>query len=122
MLMIGWTRFWWLLVPLLLACQPTLWQKVSFDISQISPQGLVGQNGSLRSFQYEFCLPDTPQAQTEVQTIDPTVQLSHSRGRIGCQPNQLLAIGSTHQTNWKAVLEQLVQRSYIDRIDPFWGE
>lgn len=118
----SWTRFWWLALPLLLACQLTPWQKVSFDIRQISPEGLVGQSGSLRSFQYEFCLPDTQQARTEVQAIDPTVQLSHSRGRIGCRPDQLLAIGSTHQANWKTVLEQLVQRSYIDRIDPFWGE
>jgi hypothetical protein len=119
------------LTPGLLACldqkptavstEPT-WQKITFDWQQISPEGLVGPADGRRSVSYEFCIPAQAAILAEVQAIDPTMRHYRSQGRIGCRPDQYLCIGHTHQPNWRGVLTSLVQRSYIQRIDEFFGE
>jgi hypothetical protein len=97
-------------------------EKITFDLSAISPEGLIGNQQSLRSVGYEFCIPAQPDTRKEVKAIDPTVQFSRSRGRIGCQSNQYLCIGETHQPDWKTVLLKLADLDYVKRIDQFWGE
>jgi hypothetical protein len=97
-------------------------EKITFDLSAISPEGLIGNQQSLRSVGYEFCIPAQPDARKEVKAIDPTVQFSRSRGRIGCQKHQYLCIGETHQPEWKTVLLKLAELDYVKRIDRFWGE
>jgi len=96
--------------------------KITFDLSAISPAGLIGNQQSLRSVGYEFCIPAQADTVKAVKAIDPTVQFSRSRGRIGCQSNQYLCIGETHQPDWKAVLLKLAGLNYVKRIDRFWGE
>jgi len=96
--------------------------KITFDLSAISPAGLIGNQQSLRSVGYEFCIPAQADRVNEVKAIDPTVQFSRSRGRIGCQSNQYLCIGETHQPEWKTVLLKLAGLNYVKRIDRFWGE
>ncbi len=96
--------------------------KITFDLSAISPEGLIGNQQSLRSVGYEFCIPAQADRVNKVKAIDPTVQFSRSRGRIGCQSNQYLCIGETHQPDWKTVLLKLAGLNYIKRIDRFWGE
>ena len=96
--------------------------KITFDLSAISPEGLIGNQQSLRSVGYEFCIPAQPDTRKEVKAIDPTVQFSRSRGRIGCQNHQYLCIGETHQPDWKTVLLKLAGLNYVKRIDRFWGE
>ena len=96
--------------------------KITFDWSAISPAGLIGNQQSLRSVGYEFCIPAQADTVKAVKAIDPTVQFSRSRGRIGCQSNQYLCIGETHQPDWKAVLLKLAGLNYVKRIDRFWGE
>jgi len=96
--------------------------KITFDLSAISPEGLIGDKNSLRSVGYEFCIPAQPDTRKEVKAIDPTVQFSRSRGRIGCQNHQYLCIGETHQPEWKAVLLKLAELDYVKKIDQFWGE
>ena len=96
--------------------------KITFDLSVISPEGLTGNQQSLRSVGYEFCIPAQADRVKEVKAIDSTVQFSRSRGRIGCRSNQYLCIGETHQPDWKMVLLKLVELDYVKRIDQFWGE
>jgi hypothetical protein len=96
--------------------------KITFDLSAISPAGLIGNQQSLRSVGYEFCIPAQADRVNEVKAIDPTVQFSRSRGRIGCQNHQYLCIGETHQPEWKTVLLKLADLDYVKRIDRFWGE
>jgi hypothetical protein len=97
-------------------------EKITFDLSAISPEGLIGNQQSLRSVGYEFCIPAQADTLKAVKAIDPTVQFSRSRGRIGCQRNQYLCIGETHQPDWKTVLLKLAELDYVKRIDRFWGE
>ena len=97
-------------------------EKITFDLSAISPEGLIGNQQSLRSVGYEFCIPARPDTRKEVKAINPTIQFSRSRGRIGCQSNQYLCIGETHQPEWKTVLLKLAELDYVKRIDRFWGE
>ena len=96
--------------------------KITFDLSAISPEGLIGNQQSLRSVGYEFCIPAQPDTRKEVKAIDQTVQFSRSRGRIGCQNHQYLCIGETHQPEWKTVLLKLAELDYVKKIDRFWGE
>ena len=96
--------------------------KITFDLSAISPEGLMGNQQSLRSVGYEFCIPAQPDTRKEVKAIDPTIQFSRSRGRIGCHRNEYLCIGETHQPDWKTVLLKLAELDYVKRIDQFWGE
>ena len=107
----------------LLAPPPTVSPKINFDTSEINSEGLQGPPGGQVSVSYEFCIPGTPQAIAEVQSIDPTAQCTKgSRGRIGCTPTQALCIGSTYQANWAKVLNDLAALPYIERIDRSYFE
>lgn len=101
----------------------TALDKIAFDLSPISSEGLVGSGGNVRSLRYEFCIPATETALTEVLAIDPTLHyFEHSRGRIGCTGEQRLVIGSTHQPQWREILVQIARLEYVDRIEEFVGE
>lgn len=127
---------WWLLfgIPLLLGCQPVAavppssevddpFHKITFDLSQVSPEGLIGSGTGRRSLDYEFCIPATDAAVAEIQAIDPNIQIyRNSRGRIGCDRTQYLSIGNTHHSQWRKILNQLVQLEYVERIDQSFGE
>ena len=107
----------------LLAPPPDVSPKINFDTSAINSDGLQGPPGGQVSVSYEFCIPGTPQAIAEVQSIDPTAQCTMgSRGRIGCTPAQALCIGNTHQANWAKVLNDLAALPYIERIDRSYFE
>lgn len=97
-------------------------QKINFDISQISPDGLIGSPNGLRSLSYEFCIPATEKHLNEVRLINPDIQVSRSPGRIGCAKNQYLCIGETHHSQWREILMAIAKLDYVQRIDQFFGE
>ena len=97
--------------------------KIQFDLDPISEEGLIGPPDGLRSVAYEFCIPNQPQFIEEVTQIDDNIQIfSQSPGRIGCQSDQALAIGETHNPNWKEILINLTQLDYIEEIQQHYGE
>lgn len=99
------------------AVPPTVSPKIALDLSALNADGLYGPPDGLRSLAYEFCLPVDSEAEAEVKTIDPTVQsMPGSRGHIGCTARQVLAIGSTHQPNYRDVLAKLAALPYVTRI------
>lgn len=119
--------------PYLLACQSLKHSpsqvlssdrvmKITFDLGKISTEGLVGTAGGLRSLSYEFCIPVEEKRLAEVRTIDLSVQISRSPGRIGCTKDQYLVIGHTHQARWRDVLVAIARFDYVQRIDEFVGE
>ncbi len=76
-----------------------------------------------RALSYEFCIPDTVQNRTEVKRIDPTVKFfAESPGRIGCGESESLCIGSTHQKDFRRVLQRLAELTYMQRIDESFFE
>ncbi len=97
-------------------------QKISFDLSQISPDGLIGPPNGLRSLSYEFCIPATEKHLNEVRSINPSIQISRSPGRIDCTKDQYLCIGETHTPQWRETLMAIAKLSYVQRIDQFFGE
>ncbi|MGI0485612.1 hypothetical protein ACN4EK_09270 [Pantanalinema rosaneae CENA516] len=126
---------WFLLgMPVLLVCPSALalpaiagiddpFHKITFDLSQLSPDGLVGSGTGRRSLNYEFCIPATEMAVSEIQAIDPRMQIyRNSRGRIGCDRAQYLSIGNTHHSQWRSILNQIVQLDYVERIDQSFAE
>lgn len=96
--------------------------KVTFDAGKLDEGGLKGKGSGKRAVSYEFCIPNTAKCKEEVKAIDPSVEFSRSRGRIGCSSGQLLCIGSTHQVRYKEILAKLCGLSYIDRIDECFFE
>ncbi len=94
------------------------WQKITFDISKLDESGLYGPPDGKRALSYEFCIPDTVQNRTEVKRIDPTVKFfAQSPGRIGCGETENLCIGSTHQKDFRRILQRLTDLTYVHRID-----
>ncbi|GAB4463827.1 MAG: hypothetical protein OHK0037_17070 [Elainellaceae cyanobacterium] len=97
--------------------------KITFDLAQISPEGLVGPLDGRRSLRYEFCIPRSADHQTAVQAINPAIEFyPNSPGRIGCGTTQILCIGETHHPNWRETLLDLARLDYVERIDEFYGE
>lgn len=119
--------------PFLLSCKPleqlrsqvvssNRVMKITFDLSKISVDGLVGSADAQRSLSYEFCIPADQKYLAEVRALDPSVQISRSPGRIGCTKNQYLVIGETHQSQWRDVLMAIAHLDYVQQIDEFVGE
>ena len=98
-------------------------QKITFDISKLDESGLYGPPGGKRALSYEFCIPDTVQNRIELKRIDPTVKFfAESPGRIGCGKYESLCIGSTHQKDFRGVLQRLAELTYVQRIDESFFE
>jgi hypothetical protein len=58
-----------------------------------------------------------------VKTIDPTVKFfAQSPGRIGCGKDENLCIGSTHQKDFRKILQRLAELMYVQRIDQSFFE
>ena len=97
-------------------------EKIRFDLSLLNYDGLMGSADSLVAVDYEFCIPVNEQYVEEVRYLDPSIQLHKSSpGRIGCDSSEYLVIGNTHQLNFKTVLTNLANLSYVERIERcFW--
>jgi hypothetical protein len=91
--------------------------KITFDLSVISADGLMGASDSLRAIDYEFCIPADEQLLGEILAIDPKIQsYPHSRGRIGCNHEQYLCISNTHNPRWKDILQSITKLDYVKKI------
>lgn len=98
-----------------LATEPA--QKILLDLRDVNEQGLRGPADGLRAVSYEYCIPDTDAAVRQVRSIDATLQvLGHSPGRAGCKRSELLCLGSTHQKNFRQVLQRLAALDYVREI------
>jgi hypothetical protein len=95
---------------------------ITFDLDQINRDGLIGPPDGLRSVMYEFCIPADSASVAEVRAIDPSLELyPASPGRVTCSDAQILCIGTTHQADWRTILERLASLDYVTRIDEtFW--
>jgi hypothetical protein len=99
------------------------WQKVTFDMSRLDENGLYGPPNGKRALSYEFCIPNTKKHKAEVKRIDSTIQfIPISPGRIGCDRHEYLCIGSTHQKDFKLVLQNLVGLEYVKLINECFFE
>jgi hypothetical protein len=91
--------------------------KIRFDLYRVNPDGLQGPPDGLRALHYEYCIPDRTEAIREVTAIDPTLQIQRgSPGRVGCEANELLCLGHTHQPVYRAVLEGLAALPFVIEI------
>ena len=97
--------------------------KITFDISATSQEGSSEPPDSLSYVSYEFCIPAKDKFLNEVKDIDPTIMFhAHSRGRIGCQTDQYLCIGTIQSSQWREILMSIAKLDYVERIDRFYGE
>jgi len=93
------------------------WSKVEFRLDHLDTDGLRGPADGKVDMSYEFAIPKTDVCIAEVKAIDPTVQIScGSRGRIGAGKDECLCIGSTHQPQYRHVIENLAKLPYIKRM------
>lgn len=92
-------------------------QKITFDLDQFDENGLYGPPSGKRSLDYEFCIPEGPAFLEKVRAIDPSITfLPDSPGRIGCLEDQILALGNTHQADFRLILMELANLEYVERI------
>lgn len=110
------------LTPTAIAAQPlpNPLDKIQFSLMAIDADGLIGSGTGKRSQTYEFCLPSA--YKTQVKAIDPSLQFFPSPGRVQCQNGELLAIGDTHQSQWRSILINLARLPYVETIAPHWAE
>ena len=91
---------------------------VRFDLEPLNSEGLLGPGDGLRALSYEFCIPADEAHVREVEAIDSTIEIQRSAlGRIGCGEAESLAIGHTHQPDFREVLIRLSHLPYVDRIE-----
>jgi hypothetical protein len=99
------------------------WHKITFDLSRLDKNGLLGPPNGKRALSYEFCIPNTEEHKAEVKRIDSTAQfMPGSPGRIRCDKNECLCVGSTHQKDFKGVLKNLADLEYVKRINESFFE
>ncbi len=85
--------------------------------TRLDADGLQGAPDGLRALHYEYCIPDRPETIGEVTAIDPTLQIQRdSPGRAGCGVDELLCLGHTHQSGYRAVLERLAELPFVVNI------
>jgi len=91
--------------------------RIRFDLARLNADGLQGAPDGLRALHYEYCIPDRPETIGEVTAIDPTLQIQRdSPGRAGCGVDELLCLGHTHQSGYRAVLERLAELPFVVNI------
>ncbi|MFK7808551.1 MAG: hypothetical protein AB8F74_12170 [Saprospiraceae bacterium] len=97
--------------------------KITFDLSKINDDGLAGNGTGQVAVDYEFCIPASEGKATAVKVIDSSLRvMKKGRGRIGCTDREWLCIGSTHQKNWRKVLNQLTKLDYVKQINQTFYE
>lgn len=98
-----------------------VWQKVKIDLSRFDKDGLSGPPSGKVAANYEFCIPKDEKKWKEVLKIDPELQRLPSKGRIGCDDQSWLIVGSTHRPQFKRILYDLAALPYVVRIEEvFW--
>jgi hypothetical protein len=98
-------------------------EKITFDVASLDDDGLYGPPNGKRALSYEFCIPDIERYKSKVKRLDLTLQcMSESPGRIGCGTHENLCIGSTHQKNFRDVLRDVAELTYVTRIDQSFFE
>ena len=91
--------------------------KIQFDLASLDGEGLRGPRDGRVAVAYEFCLPDQPALRDAVRRIDPSATFATgSPGRSGCGPGECLVQGSTHQKNFRQVLDRLAALPCIGLI------
>jgi hypothetical protein len=100
-----------------------LLSKIEFDLSILDPNGLYGPPDGLKSLGYEFCIPANATKIAEIHSIDPDIKIyKQSQGRIGCNNNEYLCMGETHNKAYQTILTELAQLPYIKRISQSFYE
>jgi len=94
----------------------TITSKIRFNLALVNADGLQGPADGLRALHYEFCTPGQPDAIQAVSAIDPTLEIQHARGRVGCRDGTLLCLGTTHQPGFRAVLDKLAALPFVALI------
>jgi hypothetical protein len=100
----------------------TAWKKIKIDLQKTDENGLNGPADGKVSITYEYCIPAQKKYWRAVKKIDPSAQkMPGSRGRVGCDAEQWLIMGNTHQKNHRYILFQLASLPYVKRIEEvFW--
>ena len=97
--------------------------KLGFDPAYLDDQGLYGPPDGRRALDYEFCIPASADVLERVSDLDPSIRFyPGAAGRVGCAVDQVLALGNTHQTDFRDVLDALEALLYVERIEPAWFE
>ncbi|MGE0561853.1 MAG: hypothetical protein AB7O47_08565 [Flavobacteriales bacterium] len=94
-------------------------KKITFNIKQFDERGLMGDEKM--AIDFEFCLPDNPNALQAIKEIDSSIKPLHGKGRTKCAENHIIMIGNSYNKDIKNILCKLSQLDYITEINQvFW--
>lgn len=92
------------------------------DYASIDENGLRGGVDSKVSVGYQFVIPNTDKYREEVRAIDPTIRFVGSPF-LFCKSNrELLCVGDTYKKDYRRILRQLAELSYVTSINDQWLE
>lgn len=96
-------------------------KKMNFEFSQLDKNGLKKGKGT--SLAFEFCVPNEEAKINQIKAIDETIKIYHSsKGRIGCEKNEVLCIGETAEKDYKKILIELTKLPYVKSINESFFE
>ena len=98
---------------------PEILQKIGFDLTQFDDEGLLNTNEGKRSIIYEYCIPRAQQAVSMLSTIDFSIEVKTdtSGSKVSCNSDEALALGSSHQDSFKAIVVKIASLPFVRKIE-----
>lgn len=96
--------------------------KIKFRLANFDKQGLLREDDLKNPIDYEFCIPNTPEALNKIKEIDSSIKPTKSRGRTKCNDDYVLMMGNSYGKDIKKILCSLSQLDYITEINQVYWE
>lgn len=99
------------------------YDKITFDLNEISDDGTIGPPGGKTILEYEFCIPAKEQYIQEIKKISSEIKFSRGQmGGVRCSKKEILCQGNTLNKNFRTILCNLSKLEYINRISVCYYE
>lgn len=96
--------------------------KIKFKLANFDKQGLLREDDLKNPIDYEFCVPNTPEALNTIKEIDSSIKPTKSKGRTKCKEGYVLMMGNSYGKNIKKILCNLSQLEYVTEINQVYWE
>jgi len=96
--------------------------KIKFKLANFDKQGLLREDDLKNPIDYEFCVPNTPEALNTIKEIDSSIKPTKSKGRTKCKEGYVLMMGNSYGKDIKKILCNLSQLEYITEINRVYWE
>lgn len=96
--------------------------KIKFKLANFDKQGLLREDDLKNPIDYEFCVPNTPEALNKIKEIDSSIKPTKNKGRTKCKEGYMLMMGNSYGKDIKKILCNLSQLEYVTEINQVYWE